>query len=189
MKSQSLTRKCCPRAHFFSDSEARIIMRGEGVALIRSWQEQNALMKSQKSLGVITGDSRPTRAHAAQSSTAQTQFLRPIRDKYSRAGHRQRQASANLATFMTDIRRFIKTYAILWQKLYARFSEHAFNQGDRVLGSRVGTDLDVGDRVSMQTDRLTQVPNRPIQRSTRQVNLCASQQARNAKQSNQEGSK
>jgi hypothetical protein len=189
MKSQSLTRKCCPRAHFFSDSEARIIMRGEGVALIRSWQEQNALMKSQKSLGVITGDSRPTRAHAAQSSTAQTQFLRPIRGKYSLTGHRQRQASANLATFITDIRRFIKTYAILWQKLYARFSENTFDQGNRVLVSRVSTDLDIRDRASMRTGRLSQVPNRPIQRSTRHPNLCACQQARNAKQSNQGGSK
>ena len=64
----------------------------------------------------------------------------------------------------------MKAYAILWQKLHARFSEHAFNQGNRVLGSRVGTDLDVGDRVSMQTDRLTQVPNRPIQRSARHPN-------------------
>jgi hypothetical protein len=171
MKSQSLTRKRCPRAHFFSGSEARIIMSGEGVALIRSWHEQNAQMKSQRSFGVITGDSRPTRAHAAQSSTAQTQFLRPFRSKYSRAGHRQRQASANLATFM-NIRRFIKTYAILWQKVYARFSENTFDQGNRVLGSRVATDLDIRDRVSMKTGRLSQVPNRPIQRSTRHPSLC-----------------
>jgi hypothetical protein len=188
MKSQSLTRKCCPRAHFFSGSEARIIMSGEGVTLIRSWHEQNAQMKSQRSFGVITGDSRPTRAHAAQSSTAQTQFLRPIRDKYSRAGHRQRQASANLATFMTDIRRFIKTYAILWQKLYARFSENAFDQANRVPVSRVAT-LDILERISMKTGRLSQVPNRQIERSTRHPKLCACQQARNAKQSNQGGSK
>jgi hypothetical protein len=173
MKSQSLTRKCCPRAHFFRGSEARIIMSGEGVALIRSWHEQNAQMKSQRSFGVITGASRPTRAHAAQSSTAQTQFLRPIRGKYSRAGHRQRQASANLATFMTNIRRFIKTYAILCQKIYTRFSENTFNQGNRVLGSRVATDLDIRDRVSMKTGRLSQVPNRPIQRSTCHPNLCS----------------
>ena len=188
MKSQSLTRKCCPRAHFFSGSEARIIMSGEGVALIRSWHEQNAQMKSQRSFGVITGDSGPTRAHAAQSSTAQTQFLRPIRGKYSRAGHRQRQASANLATFMTDIRRFIKTYAILWQKLYARFSENAFDQANRVPVSRVAT-LDILERISMKTGRLSQVPNRQIEPSTRHPKLCACQQARNAKQSNQGGSK
>jgi hypothetical protein len=130
-------------------------MSGEGVALIRSWHEQNAQMKSQRSFGLITGDSRPTRAHAAQSSTAQTQILRPIRGKCSRAGHRQRPASANLATFMTDIRRFIKTYAILWQKLYARFSENTFDQGNRVLVSRVATHLDIRDRVSMKTGRLT----------------------------------
>jgi hypothetical protein len=170
MKSQSLTRKCCPRAHFLSGSEARIIMSGEGVALIRSWHEQNAQMKSERSFGVITGDSRPTRAHAAQSSTAQTQSLRPFRGKYSRAGHRQRQASANLATFMK--RRFIKTYAVLWQKLYARFSENTFDQGNRVLGPRVATDLEIRDRVSMKTGRLSQVPNRPIQRSTRHPDLC-----------------
>ena len=171
MKSQSLTRKCCPRAHFFGGSDTRIIISGEE-ALIRPRHAQDAQMKSQRSFGVITGDSRPTRAHAAQSSTAQTQFLRPIRDKYSRAGHRQRQASANLATFMTDIRRFIKTYAILWQKLYARFSENTFDQGNRVLGSRVATDLDIRNRVSMKTGRLSQVPNRPIQSSTRHPDLC-----------------
>ena len=177
MKSQSLTRKCCPRAHFFGGSDTRIIMSGEE-ALIRPRHAQNAQMKSQRSFGVITGDLRHTRAHAAKSSTAQAQFLRPIRGKYSRAGHRQRQASAKLATFMTGIRRFMKAYAILWQKLYARFSEHTFDQGNRVLVSRVATHLDIRDRVSMKTGRLSQVPNRPIQRSTRHPNLCTCQQAR-----------
>jgi hypothetical protein len=66
----------------------------------------------------------------------------------------------------------MKAYAILWQKLYARFSEHTLDQGDRVLVSRVATDLDIRDRVSMKTGRLSQVPNRPIQRGTR-PNLCA----------------
>ena len=121
-------------------------------------------MKSQRSLGVITGDPRHTRAHAAKSSTAQTPFLRPIGRKHSRASHRQRQTAAKLTTFMTGIRRFMKAYAILWQKLYARFSEHAFDQGNRVLVSRVATHLDIRDRVSMKTGRLSQVPNRPIER-------------------------
>ena len=146
-------------------------MSGEE-ALIRPWHEQDVQMKSQRSLGVTTGDSRHTRAHAAKSSTAQAQLLRPIRGKYSRAGHRQRQTAAKLATFMTGIRRFMKAYAILWQKLYARFSEHTFDQGNRVLVSRVATHLDIRDRVSMKTGRLSQVPNRPIQRSTRHPNLC-----------------
>ena len=74
---------------------------------------------------------------------------------------------------MTGIRNFMKAYAILWQKLYARFSEHTFNQGGRVLVSRVATDLDIRNRVSMKTGRLSQVPNRPIQRSARHPNLCA----------------
>ena len=141
-------------------------------ALIRPRHEQNAQMKSQRSFGVITGDPRHTRAHAAKSSTAQALLLRPIRGKYSRASHRQRQTAAKLTTFMTGIRRFMKAYAILWQKLYARFSEHTFDQGNRVLVSRVATHLDIRDRVSMKTGRLSQVPNRPIQRSTRHPNLC-----------------
>jgi hypothetical protein len=140
--------------HFIGGSDARMIISLDEAALIRLW----------------TGG--PSGAHAAKSPTAQAQFLRPIRGKSSRAGHRQRQASANLATFMTDIRRFTKTYAILWQKLYARFSENTFDQGNRVLGSRVATDLDIRDRVSVKTGRLSQVPNRPIQRSTRHPSLC-----------------
>src|ERR1700733_12247267 len=73
---------------------------------------------------------------------------------------------------MTGIRSFMKAYAILWQKLYAGFSDHTFNQGGRVLVSRVATDLDIRNRVSMKTGRLSQVPNRPIQRSTRHPDLC-----------------
>ena len=67
---------------------------------------------------------------------------------------------------MSGIRRLLKAYAVLWQKFYARFSEHTFDQGNRVLVSRVATDLDIRDRVSMKTGRLSQVPNRPVQRST-----------------------
>jgi hypothetical protein len=65
---------------------------------------------------------------------------------------------------MSGIRGLLKTYAILWQKLYARFSEHTFDQGNRVPVSRVATHLDICDRVSMQTGRLSRVPNHPIER-------------------------
>jgi hypothetical protein len=88
------------------------------------------------------------------------------------ASHEQGQTAAKLTTFATGIRSFIKAYTILWQKLYTRFSEHTFHQGNRVLGSRVATDLDIRDRVSMKTGRLSQAPNRPIQRSTRHQDLC-----------------
>ena len=174
MSLRSYTATAAPpiRRRFVGGSDARFITSGEEAALIRLWREQNVQMKSQRSLGVITGDPRHSRAHAAKSPTAQAQFLRPIRGKYSRASHRQRQTAAKLTTFMTGIRSFMKAYAILWQKLYARFSEHTFDQGNQVLVSRVATHLDIRDRVSMKTGRLSQVPNRPIQRSTRHPDLC-----------------
>jgi hypothetical protein len=100
-------------------------------------------MKSQRSLGVISEDPRHTRAHVAKSSMAQAQCLRSIGRKYSRTGHEQGQAAAKLTTFVTGIRSFMKAYAILWQKLYARFSEHTFDHGNRVLVSRVPTDLEI----------------------------------------------
>ena len=173
LRSYIATAAPLSRRRFIGGSDARVIMSGDEAALIRLWHEQNVQMKSQRSLGVTTGDPRHTRAHAAKSSTAQAQCLRPIGRKYSRASHRQRQTAAKLTTFMTGIRRFMKAYAILWQKLYARFSEHTFDQGNRVLVSRVATHLDIRDRVSMKTGRLSQVPNRPIERSTRHPNLCA----------------
>ena len=117
-------------------------------------------------------DRRSQPCSRRQIANAQAQFLQPFRGKYSRCNHRQRQTSAKLTTFMTGIRSFMKAYAILRQKLYARFSEHTFDQGDRVLVSRVATHLDIRDRVSMKTGRLSQVPNRPIQRSTRHPDLC-----------------
>jgi hypothetical protein len=141
----------CP---FIGGSDARTIISLDEAALIRLW----------------TGD--PSRARAAKSPTAQALPLRPIRRKYSRYNQRQRQTAAKLTTFMTGTRSFMKAYAILWQKLYARFSEHTFDQGNRVLVSRVTTHLDICDRVSMKTGRLSQVPNRPIQRSARHPNLC-----------------
>ena len=140
--------------HFIGGSDARMIISLDEAALIRLW----------------TGG--PSGAHAAKSPT-QALLLRPIRGKSSRASHKQRQTTTKLPTLMSGIRRLLKAYAVLWQKLYARFSEHTFDQGNRVLVSRVATDLDIRDRISMKTGRLGQVPNRPIQRSTRHPNLCA----------------
>jgi hypothetical protein len=91
---------------------------------------QNVQMKSQRSPCVIIGDPRHTCAHA---------------------GHRLRQTAAKLTTFMTGLRRLMKAYAILWQKFHACFSKYTFDQGNRVLVSRVATHLDVRDRVSMKT--------------------------------------
>jgi hypothetical protein len=136
-------------------SDARVILRLHEAALIRGlWEGGHS------------------RARAAKSPTAQAEHLRPIRGKYSRASHRQRQTVAKLPTLMRGIRRLLKAHAILRQKLYARFSEHTFHQGNRVLVSRVAAHLDIRDRVSMKTGRLSQVPNRPIQRSTRHPDLC-----------------
>jgi hypothetical protein len=105
--------------------------------------------------------------------------LRPIRGKSLRANHKQRQTAAKLPTLMSGIRRLFKGYGILWQKLHACFSEHTFDRGNRVLVSRgathldIGAHLDIGDRV--QTGRLSQVSNPPIQRSKLQPILCPSQ--------------
>jgi hypothetical protein len=162
---------------------------GDAAAPIRPWRKQNIRTKSQRCLVVPRGDMRQTLAHAAKSSKPQTQYSRPIGRNRRRAGNRQRQIAAKLVTFLTGIRRLINANAILWQKLYACFSEHNFDQGNRVLVHRVATDLDIRDRVSMKTGRLSQVPNRQIERSARHPNLCAPQQARNAKPSNQGGSK
>jgi hypothetical protein len=79
---------------------------------------------------------------------------------------------------MTGIRTLMKAYAMLSQKLYARFPEHAFDEGNRVLVSRVATHLDIRDRVWMKSGRLSQVPNRPIQRSTRPSEFVHLSQAR-----------
>jgi hypothetical protein len=148
---------------FLDGSDARVILRLDEAAL--------------------------TRGHAAKSGTAQALLLRPIRGKSSRASHIQRQTAAKLPTLMSGIRRLLKAYAILWRKLHVRFSEYAFDPANRILASRAAAHLDIRDRVSMKTGRLSQAPNCPIQRSTRHPNLCASQRARNAKQSNQGGSK
>jgi hypothetical protein len=164
MVIESFAKRTKPRCHFLGGSDARVITSLDEAAGIRRLR---------------TGDH--SRAHAAKSSTAQAL------GKHSRARHKQRPTAAKLTTFMTGMRSFVKAHAILWQKLYARFSERTFHRGNRLQVSRVATDLDIRDRVSMKTGRLSQVPNRKIQRSTRHPNLCACQQARNAKPSNQWG--
>ena len=151
MAIQSFAKRTQPHCQSLGGSDARIILRLDEARL---WEGGHS------------------RAHAAKSPTAQALLLRPIRGKSSRASHKQRQTAAKLPTLMSGIRRLLKAYAILWQKLYARFSEHTFDQGNRVLVSRVATHLDIRDRVSMKTGRLSQVPNRPIQRSTRHPDLC-----------------
>jgi hypothetical protein len=148
--------------HFIGGADARMIISLDEAALIRLW----------------TGG--PSGAHAAKSPTAQALRLRPIRGKSSRASHKQRQTATKLPTLMSGIRRLLKAYAVLWPKLHARFSEYRFDQAIRVPGSHVATHLDVCDRVPMRTGHLTQVSNRQIERST-SPNLCACQQARNAK--------
>ena len=137
---------------FIGASDARIINSLDEAALIRLW----------------TGD--PSPARAAKSLTARAQFLRPIRGKSLRASREQRQAAAKSMILMTGIRAFMIACAILSQKLYARFSGHTFDQGNRAPGSRVATHLDVPDCVSMKTGRLGQVPNRSTAAPS---NLCA----------------
>jgi hypothetical protein len=172
------------RRRFLGGSEARIITSAdEALVMRRLWHEQNI-----QCLGITTGNPPRTRAHVAKPSTAHTPRLRLIGRYHSRSGHRQQQIAENFTAFMTATRRFMKVYAILWRKLHARFSEHAFDQANRVLVSRVAT-LDILEPISMKTGRLSQVPNRQIERSARHPILCACQQVRNAKQSNQGGSK
>jgi hypothetical protein len=172
MAIESFAKRTEARCHLLRGSDEPVVLTLDEAALIRR---------------LWTGGH--SRAHAAKSPTPQALLLRPVRGKPLRDRHKQRQTVAKQPTLMSCIRTLLKAYAILWQKLYARFSEHAFDQGNRVLVSRVSTHLDIRDRVSMKTGRLSQVPNRQIERSTRHPNLCACQQTRNAKQSNQGGSK
>ena len=154
MKSQSLTQKL----GFIGTSDTRVSVSPDRAALMRLSHEQTVQMSSQRCLRVTTGDSGHIRAHAAKSSTAQAPGLRPVGRKSSRARHTRRRTAAKLATFMTRIRRLMKAYAVLRQELCARFSEHAFDHGNRVPVSSAATHLDIRDRVSMQTGRLSQVP-------------------------------
>lgn len=128
---------------------------------IRLSHGQHVRMKSHRCLP--TENSQHTRAHAAKSPT-QNPHLRPIGRKSSRTCHRQRQPSVILTAFMTCIRRFIKAYAVPWQKLCVGFSERAFEQGTRIPVPRVVIHADIDDRVSTQTGRLSRVPNLPIER-------------------------
>jgi hypothetical protein len=171
------------RHRFLGGSNARTITSVDEAAMMRRLSHEQNI----QCLNVIIGNPPRTRAHTAKSSKAQAHCLLPIGRRYSRARHRERQTAANLTAFMAGIRRFMKVYAVLWQKLHARFSEHSFDQANRVPGSHVATHLDVCDRVPMKTGHLSQVSHRQIERST-YPNLCACQQARNAKQSNQGGS-
>jgi hypothetical protein len=158
LPSNTATAAPLTRRHFIGDSDTRVIMSIDEAALIPLGDEQKVQMKSKRRLGVISGEPRDARAHAAKSSTAQARCKRRHGVKYTRASHRRRRTAAKLTTFTTFIRRFMKAYAILRQKLYASLSEHTFDHGDRVLGSRVATHLDIRDRVSMQSGRLSQVP-------------------------------
>jgi hypothetical protein len=172
------------RRRFLGGSEARIITSADEAPVMRRLRHEQNI----ECLAITTGNPLRTCALVAKSSTAQTPRLRLIGRPDSRSGYRRQQTAENFTTFMTAIRRFRKAYAILWRELYARLSEYAVDQANRVLISRVATDLDIRDRVSMKDGRLSQVPNRQIEHSTRHANLCAPQQARNAKQSNQAGS-
>jgi hypothetical protein len=154
MAIESFAKRTQPRCRFLGGSDARVILRLDEALIRPLWEGGHS------------------RAQPAKSPTAQALLLRPIRGEHSRPSHKQRQTAAKLPTLMSGIRRFLKAYAILWQKLYACFSEHTFNQGNRVLVSRVATDLNIRDRVSMKTGRLSQVPKRPIQRSARHPDLC-----------------
>jgi hypothetical protein len=169
------------RRQFLGGSDPRIITSAAEAAVMRRRRQHEQNIQC---LGVVNGNAPRTPAHAAKSPAAQTPRLMRIGRHHSRSGHRQQQIAENLTAFMTAIQRFMKAYAILCQKLYARFSENDFDQANRVLVSRVAT-LNNFDRISMKTGRLSQVPNRPIDRSTRHPDLCACQQARNAKQPNQ----
>jgi hypothetical protein len=155
------------RCKFLGGSHAGITVSADDVTLIRLWHEQSVQVKSEKCLGVLTGDPPRSRAQATKSATAQAQRSRPIRGKCSRVGHRQWQTSAIFTTFMTGVRTIMKAYAILWQKLYACFSERTFDQGNQVLVSCAATHLDIRDCVFDEDRSSSQVPNR----STRHPNL------------------
>ena len=172
------------RRQFLGGSHARIITSADEAPVMRRLRHEQNI----QCLGITTENPPRTRAHVAKSSTEQSPRLKLIGRQDSRSGHRQQQTTGNFIAFITAIRRFMKAYAILWRKLHARFSAHAFDQANRVQVSRVPT-LDILERISIKTGRLSQVSNRQIERSARHPNLCACQQARNANQSNQGGSK
>jgi hypothetical protein len=104
-----------PLSSFTARSDARA-MSGEEPALSRP-HEQNGQMKSERSRGVITGNPSRARAHVAKSSMAQIPRLRLNGRQHSRRATDNSSLPKNLMA----IRRFMKAYAILWQKLCAGF--------------------------------------------------------------------
>ena len=166
------------RCRFLGGSDTRIIMDFDEAALIRLSHGQNVQMKCQRSLGVISEDPRHTRAHVAKSVERRTlSSCDPF------GASTLELATDNGEPLQTNDLRDCRpevheACAILWQKLYARFSEYALEQGNRVPVFRVATRLVIHDPVSMQTGRLSQVPNRPIQRSTRHPEFVQLSQAR-----------
>jgi hypothetical protein len=157
-----------------SGSCARIFMSADEPAPIRHCHEEKCPLKPQKCLVIPVRDTRKTRADTAKASTAAAPRIRLAGCNSARTSHRQRQPAAKSRTFVTCIRSFVT----LWQKLLACFSEHTFDQRNRVLVSRVVTHPDVRDRVSVKIDRFRQVPNRLIQCSTRPSELVCLSQAR-----------
>jgi hypothetical protein len=141
-------------------------MKGKHIAKRGAERRERQLFVGRKGI-IVSGHLAPiplrSRAQAIKSAKTQPQFSRPIRGECSQAGYK-RQTAAKMATFVTGIRRFMKAYAILRQKLYARSSEHTLDPGNPVLVFRVATHFDIRDRVSMETGRPSQVPNRPIAR-------------------------
>jgi hypothetical protein len=136
MKSQMHTRNFRTGGNFIG------FARADKEALVLLSHEQHVQIKSQRSPCVITGDPGHSPPQVLKSPTSQTQC--PLSGRNCRrAGNRQLQTGAKLVTFMTGIRNVMNANAILWQKLRARFSGHAFNQDNRAPVSRVTTHLDV----------------------------------------------
>jgi hypothetical protein len=144
---------------FLSRSDARVILRQDKAAQIRG-----------------LGEGGHSRADAGESPTAPALLLRPIRGKSRRARHKQRHIAAKLPT-LGGIPRLAKAYANLWQKVCACSWRRTFDQGYRVLASRVATNLDIRDHVSTTPGCLSQFPNRQIEYCTGHPTLCARQTA------------
>jgi hypothetical protein len=151
-----------PLSGFTARSDARA-MSGEEPALSRLSHEQNGQMKSERSRGVITGNPSRARAHVAKSSMAQIPRLRLNGRQHSRRGHRQQQSAEKFNGYPKVHESVRHSVA----KTLRRLSEHTFDQRKRVLAYRGAAHLDVRDRVSMKIDRLSQVPNHPIERGIR----------------------
>jgi hypothetical protein len=101
-------------------------MEGKHIAERREEQQEPQLFHGVSGTRVIVSRQEAelirlsSRAHAAKSSTPQAQCLRPIDGKYLRSSDRHQQTDATSTGFMISIG---SACTILWQKLYARFSE------------------------------------------------------------------